>query len=143
VQALAEAAAGASAAIEPAAWPALVARLDIDPPTRMLALHCALLGREGAIMRLALDPRQVSARTKAREDKLAQALSKQLGEPVRLEIEARAAATETPAQAADRVGQEAIAAAHEQLLGDPVVQAIQQRFGATIHPDSVRPLDPR
>jgi len=84
--------------------------------------------------------RQASARTRAREEKLAQALSRQLGETVRVEIEARAAEIETPAQAADRANQESIAAAHEQLLADPVVQSIQQRFGATIHPDSVRPL---
>jgi DNA polymerase III subunit gamma/tau len=127
-------------AFDPAGWPALVGQLDIDPPTRMLALHCALLGREGALLRLALDPKQASARTKAREEKLAQALSRQLREPVRVEIEVRAAEIETPAQAADRATQESIAAAHEQLVADPVVQSIQQRFGATIHPDSVRPL---
>jgi DNA polymerase-3 subunit gamma/tau len=126
--------------VDAAGWPALVAQLDIDPPTRMLALHCALLGREGAVLRLALDPRQASARTKAREDKLAQALSRQLGQAMRIDIEVRAAAIETPAQASDRANQESIAAAHAQLAADPVVQAIQQRFGATIHPDSVRPL---
>jgi DNA polymerase-3 subunit gamma/tau len=126
--------------VDAAGWPALVAQLEIDPPTRMLALHCALLGREGAVLRLALDPRQASARTKAREDKLAQALSRQLGQAVRIDIEVRAAAIETPAQASDRANQESIAAAHAQLAADPVVQAIQQRFGATIHPDSVRPL---
>jgi DNA polymerase III subunit gamma/tau len=140
VAAVPAAAANVGAAIDPAGWPALVGQLDIDPPTRMLALHCALLGREGALLRLALDPKQVSARTKAREEKLAQALSRQLGEPVRVEIEVRAAEIETPAQAADRATQESVAAAHEQLLADPVVQSIQQRFGATIHPDSVRPL---
>jgi DNA polymerase-3 subunit gamma/tau len=102
-----------------------------------------LLGREGGVLRLALDPRQASARTKAREEKLSQALSRQLGEAVRIDIEVRAAAIETPAQAADRANHESIAAAHEQLLADPVVQSIQQRFGATIHPDSVRPLEPR
>jgi DNA polymerase-3 subunit gamma/tau len=132
----------AVASVDPAAWPALVAQLEIDPPTRMLALHCALLAREGGLMRLALDPRQVSARTKAREDKLAQALARHLGEPVRLEIEARAASVETPAQASDRAGHEALAAARAQLQADPTVQTLQQRFGATIHPDSIRPLGP-
>jgi DNA polymerase-3 subunit gamma/tau len=133
-------ASGEPLSLEPAAWPALVAQLELDPPTRMLALHCALLAREGSILRLALDPRQGSARTRAREDKLAQALSRQLGEPLRLEIELRAASDATPAQAAERASQQALADARARLQADPALQALQLRFGATIHPDSVRPL---
>jgi len=121
-------------------WAERVAQLELDPPTRMLALHCALLGREGGVWRLALDPKQSTTRTRAREDKLAEALARQVGEAVRLEIELREPAAETPAQAAERALRAQLAEAHASLLADPVVQALQQRFGATIHPDSIRPL---
>jgi DNA polymerase-3 subunit gamma/tau len=132
----------ASPGMAPADWPALVARLEIDPPTRMLALHCALLASEGDLLRLALDPRQVSARTRGREEKLTQALTRELGAAVRIAIEVGAASVETPAQAGERASQEAQAEARVQLQADPTVQSLQQRFGATIHPDSVRPLAP-
>jgi DNA polymerase-3 subunit gamma/tau len=132
--------AGAAAVPDESGWSERVAQLELDPPTRMLALNCALLGREGGVWRLALDPRQASTRTRAREEKLAEALSRQVGEPVRLEIELREPAAETPAQAAERALRAQLAEAQASLLADPVVQALQQRFGATIHPDSVRPL---
>jgi DNA polymerase-3 subunit gamma/tau len=129
-----------AAALPEPGWTERVAQLELDPPTRMLALHCALLGREGGVWRLALDPKQSSTRTRAREEKLAEALARQVGEPVRLEIELREPAAETPAQAAERALRAQLAEAHASLLADPVVQALQQRFGATIHPDSIRPL---
>src|ERR1700676_1507717 len=56
-------------------WAAIVAALELQGAPRELARNCALLGREGAILRLALDPRSASMRTRALEDKLAQALS--------------------------------------------------------------------
>ena len=133
------AAAGGAPQAEPG-WTERVALLELDPPTRMLALNCALLGREGGVWRLALDPKQSSTRTRAREEKLAEALARQVGEAVRLEIELREPAAETPAQAAERALRAQLAEAHASLLADPVVQALQQRFGATIHPDSIRPL---
>jgi len=132
-------ASAAQAGAEPC-WTERVSMLELDPPTRMLALHCALLGREGGVWRLALDPRQASTRTRAREEKLSEALARQVGEPVRLEIELREPAAETPAQAAERALRAQLAEAHASLLADPLVQALQQRFGATIHPDSIRPL---
>jgi DNA polymerase-3 subunit gamma/tau len=135
----APASAGTGAGEEPG-WTERVAQLELDPPTRMLALHCALLGREGGVWRLAIDPRQASTRTRAREEKLAEALARQVGEPVRLEIELREPAAETPAQAAERALRVQLSEAHASLLADPLVQALQQRFDATIHPDSIRPL---
>jgi DNA polymerase-3 subunit gamma/tau len=123
-------------------WGQLLAALDLDGPTRMLAQNCALAGREPGVIRLTLDPRHAAARTRAREEKLAQALAQHFGETVRVEIEMRAPVVETPAQSGERQSQEVLAAARAALQAEPTVQALQQRFGATIHAESVRPRKP-
>src|SRR5258706_1997936 len=123
-------------------WSALVAALELDGPTRMLALNCALLARSAGLIRLTLDPRNAAAHTRAREQRLAQALSRLLGETVRVEIVTGGTVVQTPAQAEDRAAQEALAAARAALAADPTVQALQQRFGATVNSESVRPRKP-
>jgi DNA polymerase-3 subunit gamma/tau len=123
-------------------WAAVLAALDLDGPTRMLAQNCSWVGRAAGVVRLALDPRNAGARTRAREEKLAQALSRHFGEALRVDIDSAAAPAETPAQAGERATQEALAAARAALAADPTVQALQQRFGATVNPDSVRPRKP-
>jgi DNA polymerase-3 subunit gamma/tau len=119
-----------------------VAALELDGPTRMLALNCALLARSAGLIRLTLDPHNASAHTRAREQRLAQALGRHLGETVRVEIVTGGAIVPTPAQAEDRAAQEALAAARAALAADPTVQALQQRFGATVISESVRPRKP-
>ncbi len=87
-------------------WAAIIAATELQGAARQLAAHCVLVGREGAVVRLALDPRSKFMRTAAVEEKLAQALSKYYGEPVRLEFTAVIPQAETPAQADQRVSQE-------------------------------------
>jgi DNA polymerase-3 subunit gamma/tau len=84
-------------------WSAIVAALELQGAPRELARNCALLGREGATVRLALDARSATMHTRALEDKLAQALSRYFGGTVRLQLELRDDAQETPARAAERV----------------------------------------
>jgi len=119
-------------------WSEWVAALELDGPTRMLANNCVLRAREPGRIRLLLDPRQVGARTRSREDKLAQALARLLSEPLQLDIEVGEPPAETPAQSDARRAQEALAAARAALLADPTVQTLQDRFGATLNPESVR-----
>jgi DNA polymerase III subunit gamma/tau len=123
-------------------WAEVVAALDLDGPTRMLAQNCSWMGRDRGQVRLALDPRHIGARTRAREEKLAQALSRHFGEAVRVEFSAAPAAVDTPAQAGERAMQESLAEARAALAADPTVQALQQRFGATVNAESVRPRKP-
>jgi DNA polymerase III subunit gamma/tau len=123
-------------------WSAMLVALDLDGPTRMLALNCTLAARQPGLIRLTLDARNAGARTRAREEKLAQALSRFLGEAVRIEIAVGEVAAETPAQAGERATQETLSAARAALAADPTVQALQQRFAATVNPDSVRARKP-
>jgi DNA polymerase III subunit gamma/tau len=121
-------------------WAAIIAATELQGAARQLAAHCVLVGREGAVVRLALDPRSKFMRTAAVEEKLAQALAKYYGEPVRLEFSAVLPQAETPAQAGQRVSQEEAESARRSFEADPGVQGFRDRFGATMLPDTIRPL---
>jgi DNA polymerase-3 subunit gamma/tau len=123
-------------------WSAIVNALDLSGGPKQLASNCALLGREGAVVRLALDPRSTMMRTRAFEDRLAQALSRYFGSQVRLEFELREATPETPARAAERTEAQQRTEAQIAFDADPVVEGFKQRFGASVLPDSVRPVKP-
>ncbi|MBX3695547.1 MAG: DNA polymerase III subunit gamma/tau [Steroidobacteraceae bacterium] len=125
--------------ISAASWPQTVAELDLGGAARQLAANCAFLGRQGSLVRLALDARHASVRTKAQEERLAQALSRRLGETVRIEIEVVDGEIATPALASEQRSAAEVDAARAALAGDPAVRALQERFGATLHTDTVRP----
>jgi DNA polymerase-3 subunit gamma/tau len=121
-------------------WAAIVTQLELQGAARQLANHCSLIGRQGGLVRLALDPRHQLVRTRALEDKLAQALSRFYGEPVRIEIAIAEERSETPAEAELRASRAQREAAREVLEQDGTVRALKERFGATVLPDTVRPL---
>jgi DNA polymerase-3 subunit gamma/tau len=127
---------------EGADWASVLAALDLQGAPRQLAANCVLVGREGATVRLALDPRSAPWRTRAQEDKLAQALSRYYGSNVRVEIDVRESEQDTPARQIERAQAERRAQARDQLEADPTVEALKQRFGATVLADSVRPTEP-
>jgi len=123
-------------------WPGILAAMELSGMPRQLADNCVLLGRDGTTLRLALDPRRTALQTRAIEDKLAQALSRHFGSPVRLEIEARGSEAETPARAIERQQAERRAQARAVFEADATVDAFKQRFGASVVAESVRPSDP-
>ena len=131
------AAEGASA---PDPWATIVNALELSGAARQLASHCVFVGRQGAVVRLALDARNQPMRTPVQEEKLAQALSRFYGEPVRLEFQVGGALAETPALLAQRLSEQELAAARRAFEADPGVQGLRERFGATVLPDSVRPV---
>jgi DNA polymerase III subunit gamma/tau len=131
-----------SGTAEPAvdAWAAIVNQLELSGAARQLASHCVFIGRQGAVVRLALDPRNQLVRTPAQEERLTQALSRHFGESVRLEFQAVVPGAETPAQAQRRAGEQELAAARRAFEEDPGVKGLRERFGATVLPESVRPV---
>jgi DNA polymerase-3 subunit gamma/tau len=92
------------------------------------------------VVRLALDPHNLQLRTPAQEEKLAQALSRHFGEPVRLEFQQTGAGAESPALLAQRASQQELTEARRAFEADPGVQGLRDRFGATVLPDTVRPV---
>jgi len=122
-------------------WTAIVSQLELTGAARQLASHCAFLGRQGPVVRLSLDPRNQMVRTAATEEKLAQALSRHFGETVRLEFRsATAGETETPALIARRASEAELAAARRAFDDDPGVKGLRERFGASVLPETVRPV---
>ena len=121
-------------------WTAIVNALELSGAARQLASHCVLVGRQGPVVRLALDARNQPVRTPAQEEKLAQALSRYFGEPVRVEFQVLSAGAETPALLARRVSEQELAAARRAFDAEPGVQGLRERFGATVLPDTVRPV---
>jgi DNA polymerase-3 subunit gamma/tau len=132
--------AGGGAVAADGSWASILNQLDLQGAARQLASHCALVGRQGALVRLALDPRVKFVRTPAQEEKLVQALSRFYGETVRLEFTSTMPDTETPAQAEQRASQQELEMARQAFESDPGVQGLRERFGATLLPDTVRPL---
>src|SRR5690606_2684806 len=123
--------------LEPDNWAAIVGQLGLAGSARQLAANCALAGRQGAVVRLLLDAR--ATRTPGNETRRTDALSRYLGETVRLQFDVPAAeAPVTPARQRQHQDEQRLAEARAALESDPTVQALRQRMGATIFPDSVR-----
>jgi DNA polymerase-3 subunit gamma/tau len=127
---------------EPAdgSWASIMNQLDLQGAARQLASHCVLAGRQPGIVRLAIDPRVKFVRTTAQEEKLAQALSRHYGETVRLEFTMATGEAETPAQAEQRATQQELEVARQAFETDPGVKSLRERFGATLLPDTIRPI---
>jgi DNA polymerase-3 subunit gamma/tau len=131
----------ASGAAEDSGWSAIVSQLELTGAARQLASHCVYIGRQGAVVSLGLDPRNQLLRTATTEEKLAQALSRHFGTAVRLEFHAATVAgVETPAQAQRRASEAELAAARRAFEEDPGVKGLRERFGASVLPETVRPL---
>jgi DNA polymerase III subunit gamma/tau len=121
-------------------WVAILNQLDLQGAARQLASHCVLVGRQPGLVRLALDPRVKFVRTSSQEEKLAQALSRHYGETVRLEFTTASGEAETPAQAEQRASQQELDVARQAFETDPGVKSLRERFGATLLPDTIRPI---
>jgi DNA polymerase III subunit gamma/tau len=125
--------------IDPVQWSRVIGDLDLTGAARQLATHCALLEHVGNTLRFAVDAKV--PRTPPQVEKLAQALSKYLGGHVKLEFVEGGAPIESPAQTGERRSAEALEAAGRSLDQDPMVRELKTRFGATLHPESVRPTE--
>jgi DNA polymerase III subunit gamma/tau len=127
----------------PENWLIIIERMaeqGLSGLARQLASHCALASRQGQVVRLLLDPRSQSIRTRSNEEKLAAALVRYSGEPLRLQIElAEGQAPVTPARERDRAADERLERARGALEEDPNIKALRTQLGATIFADSVRP----
>ena len=123
-----------------ATWLDILNQAEVQGLPRQLANHCILLGHEPGLVRLGVDPSVKFVRTSSQEEKLAQALSRYYGETVRLEISTASGEFETPARAEARASQQELESARQSMETDPAVQGLRERFGATLLPDTVRPI---
>jgi DNA polymerase-3 subunit gamma/tau len=124
-------------------WAQIVSQLGLQGPVSQLAAHCSLVSKDGAVVRLMLDPNGEPFRRPTLEDKLTQALTAHFGETIKLDIEVGAgpqsATIDTPAKRQQAQVQDKLQAAKVAIENDPNVQAMRDIFGATVQPESIKP----
>jgi len=123
-------------------WAQLISKMDIKGATRLLATNCALLRRDGDTLYFSLDGKSEAMLTRARQEALAEALSQQFGETLRVSIEVGEAAPETPVQEKSRMEGERYEAAKASLEADPNIKTLQTMFGAELKADTIEPINP-
>ena len=117
-------------------------QLDLAGAARQLASHCVLIARERGVVRLALDPARPFVSTPRAGGETARRRCRVISaRRVRLEFETDAPEALSPARADEAASLAAVDAprAHR---SSPIraVQALRERFGATLFPDTVRPI---
>lgn len=122
-------------------WTTVVAGLEVRGAVKLLAGNCALSGRNGREVHLALDKAAESYLTRAREQALAEAISRYFGESLTVRVSIGQAAAETPLAAAARAEGEGLEAARRTLESDPNVKSLIDVFDATLNSDTVRVVD--
>ena len=122
-------------------WPTIVRALNLQGPATQLAAHCALIGKQGSRVQLALDNDGDQFHRPALVERLTQALSTYFKEPITVEITVGQSAVATPARKQRAAADDRLKAAQAAIEGDPNVQAMRDIFDATVQPDSIRPVD--
>jgi DNA polymerase-3 subunit gamma/tau len=133
----------AAAAPDLSRWGEVVASLRLGGVASQLAANCTFGAWDGTLLTLQLDPEHRHLQVGSAEQRLAKALERFLGTPVKLLIQVGATTQgATPAQQQAQAQAQRQQAAEAGIAADPLVQAVQERFGAQIAPGSVRVLDP-
>ena len=128
--------------IDAATWPDHVARSKVRGPVRELAAHAAFVGYRDGVLSLSLPGADDHLRMPGMVKALAVALAPTLGGEPTIRFESAIATTgETLHQRSTRERDARQQAAESAFLADPGIQQLLQQHGATVVPDSVRPLD--
>ena len=106
----------------------------------MLAQHAELTGydTDSIALRVAAEHRAVA--TRDYQEKLREALASHFGKPLQLKVEIGESVADTPAAHAQRERVARQQEAVESIQNDPNVQTLVRDFGATVKPDSIKPL---
>jgi DNA polymerase-3 subunit gamma/tau len=121
-------------------WDALVMRLGLHGLALELARHCALHQWDGRQVSLILRPSHLHLRTEGAQARLQEALSKALGQSIRLDIGAAESADQTPAQRQEQQQAQRLAEAEQILLDDPIAKQVRERFDAEWIPGTLTAL---
>ncbi|CAG4887982.1 DNA polymerase III subunit gamma/tau [Paraburkholderia gardini] len=120
-------------------WPALAAGLPLKGISYQLAFNSELMSLDGTLLRLNVPVPQYAEA--AQVAKLKAALAERLGTTVDVQVEVGAARrTAAALDAAARAQRQQDA--EREIRQDPFVQSLIRDFGASIVPDSIRPIMP-
>jgi DNA polymerase-3 subunit gamma/tau len=127
--------------LDATSWTDLVGTLPLGGPAKELAAHAGFLGYDAGVLRLSLSPEDDHFKAAGLVKRLADALAPHLGGAPQIRFEAETARGETLHQRNTRERDARQVAAEQAFLADPDVQRLMQRHGATVVPDSIRPVD--
>lgn len=122
-------------------WPALAIRLPVRGVAQQLACQSELLGSstEGGAIVMHLRVPVDTLLSAGSVEKLAAALTEELGKTIKVTSEIGSVSHTAHAQAlADQATRQK--AAEDSMHGDPFVQTLMREFGATIVPGSIKPI---
>lgn len=130
--------------LSPANWTQIIAELKLSALTRQLAENSGLVKYEQDTVHLSLSPELGHLATDNCKQKLQMALSKKLGQAVKLLFaDASEAITVGPTLAVERAEHQAVKQQHavESIHNDPTVEIIKNTFNARIIENSIKPID--
>ncbi|MGE3923068.1 MAG: hypothetical protein AB7G13_09030 [Lautropia sp.] len=119
-------------------WPDLAARLTAAGGAREFLRQSELVGVDGHRFRLKVPIRPLLE--PALVGRVTDLLSHWFGTPIKLDVELGETGDETAAAKANEVRRQREAEAADAIRGDPFVRELIDGFGATIMPDSIKPL---
>ncbi|VAW76752.1 DNA polymerase III subunits gamma and tau, partial [hydrothermal vent metagenome] len=131
----------AASVSEDSDWSSLVEGMRLKGMVRELAMNCTLEQQAGEQWQLTLDGEHQQLLNKTRQQQLEDKLAECLGKNLKLKIEIRGAASDTPARQRQREIDQRHAGAVEAITSDPNVKAFQKAFGATLHDETICPRD--
>ncbi|AZN35863.1 DNA polymerase III subunit gamma/tau [Iodobacter ciconiae] len=120
-------------------WRALILQLKLGA-AGMLAQNAELLGYTANSIELLVGEEHTAVASRAYQEKLREALSNHFGHDISLTITLGSASGDTPAAIALREKMARLAEATQSIQNDPFVQSVVRDFGATVIPDSIKPL---
>lgn len=123
-------------------WYELLPRLNLTGMAQQLAEHCLLKAIEGNQVRLLMDSSASNLQTSGAEEQLAAALTKVLGQELRVSLELSPELVDTPEKRRLRMTQEQQRQAEQAIEQDPIVLQLKEQFGASIVAGSIRPHTP-
>ena len=120
-------------------WRALISQLKLGV-AGMLAQHAELVSYDADSISLRVAAEHKAVATRDYQERLRDALSQHFGHPLSLRVDIGDDVADTPAAQTQRERQARQQEAETSIQNDPIVQQLVREFGATVIPDSIKPL---
>lgn len=125
----------------PDRWIEIYQGLQVAGLLQNIAANLCLVDADGPTLHFVLDIASSSLYEESHQQRLADVLTEYFGEPVTVQIEVGAVATETPLARTERLRRERQSQAVEQLRLDPNVRRITELFNGILLENTIKPID--
>ena len=120
-------------------WPSLVARLHAQGAVRQLLAQSELKGVQGQVFQVQVPIRHLAEPSLV--ERARELLADHFGAGVQLQVTVGQTGGQTAAARASEQQARRQAESEEAIKADPFIRTLLEEFGATILPDSIKPLD--